>query len=271
MPVVTVQEAAHDDATVSYLLSQTLLAEQEAKEVEELEAKLVDREQRLLMSCRELRGRHDLRDQFTRLETQVISWAGIKWEIDKKKGKKRKRKKRRKKHLPRNPLLQGRHVPVFFNDEFQQSKKFEFMVPQDDAWTFPLCSRDRYVVSWYRKLWSFRSCSSSLAVDISFVLQRLFTMVQTVLQIIVTLQLQFVARWSMSLDVHVQKTSEIPQLQFINKGFYIPVVAQWLSPVVQTVLRTTQVLQSLVDKVGAAPCYAGRMSIRACRSSTFLS
>ena len=72
VPVVMVQEAAHDDATVSYLLSQTLLAEQEAKEVEELEAKLADREHRLLMSVSQLRGRFDLRDQFTRLETQVI-------------------------------------------------------------------------------------------------------------------------------------------------------------------------------------------------------
>ena len=33
----------------------------------------------------------------------------------------------------------------------------------DDVWTFSLCYRDRYVVLWYRKLWSFRSCSSSLA------------------------------------------------------------------------------------------------------------
>ena len=33
VPVVMVQEAAHDDATVSFLLSQTLSAEQEAKEV----------------------------------------------------------------------------------------------------------------------------------------------------------------------------------------------------------------------------------------------
>ena len=56
VPVVMVQEAAHDDATVSYLLSQTLLAEQEAKEVEELEAKLG--------------GRFDLWDQFTRLEEE---------------------------------------------------------------------------------------------------------------------------------------------------------------------------------------------------------
>ena len=85
VPLIMVQEAAHDDAS----LSQTVLAEQEAKVVEELETKLADREQRLLMSCRELRGRYDLRDQFMRLETQVIGWAGIKWEIDKKKEKKR--------------------------------------------------------------------------------------------------------------------------------------------------------------------------------------
>ena len=84
---------AHDDATVSCLLSQTLLAEQEAKELEELEAKLADREHRLLMSCSELCGRFDLRDQFTRLETQLIGWAGIKWEIEKRKGKKRRKRK----------------------------------------------------------------------------------------------------------------------------------------------------------------------------------
>ena len=99
VPVVMVQEAAHDDATVSYLFSQ--LADQEAKKVEEFEAKLADREQRLLMSCGELRGRFDLRDQFTRLLTQVIGWAGIKWEIDNNKGKKRKMKKRRKRKLPK--------------------------------------------------------------------------------------------------------------------------------------------------------------------------
>ena len=91
VPVVMVQEAAHDDATVSYLLSQTLLAEQVAKEVVELEAKLADWEHQLLMSVSQLRGRYDLRDQFTRLETQVIGWAGIKWEVEKKE-KKRKKK-----------------------------------------------------------------------------------------------------------------------------------------------------------------------------------
>ena len=86
VPVVMVQKVAHDDATVSHLLSQTLLAEQEAKEVEELEAKLADREQQLLMACRELRGRFDLRDQVTLLETQVIGLAGIKREIRQEEG-----------------------------------------------------------------------------------------------------------------------------------------------------------------------------------------
>ena len=119
VPVVMVQEAAHDDATVSYLLSQTLLAEQEAKEVEELEAKLADREHRLMTSIRELRGRYDPRDQFTRLETQVIGWAGIKWEVEKEKKRKRKRKKRRKRKTPKTSSSRGRrhrrlgqwHVP----------------------------------------------------------------------------------------------------------------------------------------------------------------
>ena len=55
------------------------------------------------------------------------------------------------------------------------------------------------------------------------------------------------------VDVYLQKTVEIPQLQLINKGFYIPVVAHWPSPMVQTVLRTIQIPQSLVDKVVAAP------------------
>ena len=76
---------------------------------------------------------------------------------------------------------------MIINDESQQPKKFEFMVPRtqffDDVWTFSLCNRDRYVVFWYRKLWSFRSCSSSLAVDIPFVPQMLIPMVQSAQQI----------------------------------------------------------------------------------------
>ena len=49
-PVVMVQEAAHDDATIAFLLSQTLLAEKEAKEGGgELVADLASKEQRLLV------------------------------------------------------------------------------------------------------------------------------------------------------------------------------------------------------------------------------
>ena len=91
-------------------------------------------------------------------------------------------------------------------------------------------------------------------------------------QIIDSHQLQFVARWSMSLLwTFVLKTSEIPQLQLFIKGFYIPVVAQWLSRMVQTVADHSD---SPVARrqVGRCPCYAGRrLIIWACRSSTFLS
>ena len=61
-------EAAHDDATVSFFLSQTLLAEQEAKEVEELEAKLAGKEQLLMTHVEQLRGRPDLQDELSRHE-----------------------------------------------------------------------------------------------------------------------------------------------------------------------------------------------------------
>ena len=78
-----VQEAAHDDATVSILLSQTLLAEQEAKE---LEAKLAGKEQWLMTQIELLRGRCDLQDEVSRLEKGLLSWFMIKREVVKKKG-----------------------------------------------------------------------------------------------------------------------------------------------------------------------------------------
>ena len=83
-------------------------------------------------------------------------------------------------------------VPVIINDESQQSKKFKFMVPQtqfiDDVWTFSLCN-GRCMVFWYGKLWSFRSCCSSLAVNIPFVPQTQIPMVQSAQQIMEILQL----------------------------------------------------------------------------------
>ena len=84
--VVKVQKAAHDDPTVSYLLSQTLLAEQEAKEVEELEAKLAGKEQWLMTHIEQLQGRPDLHDELSRLEMGGIGWIMIKREVVKKKG-----------------------------------------------------------------------------------------------------------------------------------------------------------------------------------------
>ena len=122
-------------------------------------------------------------------------------------------------------------APVIINDESQQSKKFEFMVPQtqfiDDVWTFSLCN-DRYVVFWYRKLWSLRSCSSSLAVDIPFVPQKLIPW-PSLLSRLCSCCLFW---WSMSLlcescmfsGAVVEKTFALPQLQLVEKShsFYGP-------------------------------------------------
>ena len=82
-----VQEAAHGDASVSYLLSQTLLA----KEVEELEAQVVGREQRLMRLVEELREHPERRAELSRLEMSVIGWFTAKKEVMKRKGDKRKR------------------------------------------------------------------------------------------------------------------------------------------------------------------------------------
>ena len=84
---------------------------------------------------------------------------------------------------------------------------------------------------WYRKLWSFRSCCSSLAVDIPFVPQKLIPMVQSAQQIMEILQL-LLFWWSMSLlcgscrfsGAAVEKTLALPQLQLVEKSdsFYDP-------------------------------------------------
>ena len=109
MPVVMVQEAAHDDALVSHLLTQTLLAEQEAKEAEELEAKLTGTEQRLMRLTEELRRHTELRDHLSRLEMAVISWVMTKTEVMKRKGEGKKRPPR-----PRcgHPCARAAQVPA---------------------------------------------------------------------------------------------------------------------------------------------------------------
>ena len=120
-------------------------------------------------------------------------------------------------------------ILLLFSDKFQQSKKFEFMVPQtqfiDDVWTLSMCNRDRYVVFWYRKLWLFRSCSSSLAVNIPFVPQTPIPMVQSAQQIMEIPQLLLIlvvdvpvagsCRFS---GAAVEKPLALPQLQLVEKS-----------------------------------------------------
>ena len=67
-------------------------------------------------------------------------------------------------------------APVIINDESQQSKKFEFMVPQTQLvhrGRLDIVVVQRQVRGFFGagKLWSFRSCCSSLAVVIPFVPQ----------------------------------------------------------------------------------------------------
>ena len=112
------------------------------------------------------------------------------------------------------------------------------MVPQtqliDDVWTLSLCNRDRYVVFWYRKLWLFRSCSSSLAVNIPFVPQTPIPMVQSAQQIMEIPQLLLIlvvdvpvagsCRFS---GAAVEKPLVLPQLQLVEKSvtFFRPLVS----------------------------------------------
>ena len=99
------------------------------------------------------------------------------------------------------------------------------------CWTFLLCYRDRYLVLWYRKQWLFRSCSSSLAVDIPFVPQMLIPMVQSAQQIMENLQLLLklvvdvpVAGSCRFSGAAVEKPLALPQLQLVEKSvtFYVP-------------------------------------------------
>ena len=167
-----------------------------------------------------------------------------------------------KKH-PRAPRPRWRR-PVLFSDKFQQSKVYVLKVPQiqfiDDFWTFLLCSRERCVVPWCRKT-------------------------------VVVPQLQFIACRRLLLraaeadphgpdcsadhrdspvavccqvvdvpigDAYVQKTVEIPQLQF-SKIVDTPIVTQTLIPMV---LVTMAIPQLLLYKV---------VNAQLCRSSKSLS
>ena len=85
---------------------------------------------------------------------------------------------------------------MFFSDKFQQSYVLTVSLRQfiDDFWTFATETS-----AWFDGLENCGCPGSSFAIDFSFVLQRLISMVQTVQHFIVFHQLQFVARWSMSL------------------------------------------------------------------------
>ena len=72
--VVMVQEAVHDDATVAFLVSQTMLAEKEAKEVEELVADLDKREQQLLEEIESYRASYKRGAPASRVEVAAAWW-----------------------------------------------------------------------------------------------------------------------------------------------------------------------------------------------------
>ena len=106
-----------------------------------------------------------------------------------------KRKKRRKRRLPKSssrsssgygrPCDHQRRVPAVqevrvhgASDSVHRRRLDILVVQQRQVRGF-----------WYRKLWSFRSCSSSFAVDIPFVPQKLIPIVQSAQQIMEILQL----------------------------------------------------------------------------------
>ena len=93
-----------DAAALSFLLTQSLAAQQQEKEDKELEADLGRQEKRLMDLVEEERRQGPR--QFSRIEKAIFHWFLLK----RKGEKRRKRKKRRKRRLPRSPrpLLRGR-------------------------------------------------------------------------------------------------------------------------------------------------------------------
>ena len=104
LTAVLVSDDRIDDATMQFLLQQSLLAraEEEEKareeaEVKELEDDLVLREQRLLRMVDELRGAGtEAQGECSRLELAAIRWCMVKAKILKRKEKRKEKKKRRK-------------------------------------------------------------------------------------------------------------------------------------------------------------------------------
>ena len=85
-----------DSSALSFLLSQSILAEQEAKEAEELEANLAAREQQLLEEVERLRTSPTRGARGSPVEA-AAAW----WSLAKPATRKKKAKRRRKKKLPR--------------------------------------------------------------------------------------------------------------------------------------------------------------------------
>ena len=113
-PQVTKATSPRDAAGTSggvprlHMTTTTLLSEQEAKEVQELEAKLAGKEQWLMTHIEHMHS-SDLHVT-SRLEKGVIRWFMIKREVMTKKGEKRKRKKKKRKVPKTSSSLSSRRA-----------------------------------------------------------------------------------------------------------------------------------------------------------------
>ena len=92
-----------DSSALSFLLSQSLLAEQEAKEADELEADLAAREQKLLEEVERLRTSPTRGARGSPVEAAAAWWSLAKLASKKEESKRKRKKKRRKRRLPRSP------------------------------------------------------------------------------------------------------------------------------------------------------------------------
>ena len=125
LAVVRELDLLHDDATVQFLLQQSLLAraqeEEEAGELEEvkrMEEAVVTKMQRLEAEVRMYAGQ-DL-SQLSDLERAAVFLVARSDALRRRRESRRKRKKQRKKNFLVLLVLVV-DVPVFINDKFQQS------------------------------------------------------------------------------------------------------------------------------------------------------
>ena len=206
-----VSDMLHDDATVQFLLQQSLLArsqeeEEEAREQEEdkrQEEAVLTRMLRLEAEVMKYAGRD--RSQHSDLEKAAVTLVAHSDALRRRRERRRKRKKQRKKKLPRaprprcgRPCVHQRQVPAvrFPVVTQRQVPTVHLSCSLCSSWTrfltCPLWYFDRCFSRWCRKLWLSRSCSPSTVVDIPFVPQRQNLMVQTIQRIIEIPQLLLV-------------------------------------------------------------------------------